>query len=169
MNKNVRSAQDSSVPEGFRELYRKHSPAVYRVCFSFVRNEADALDLMQDTFLRYLETPQKPRGDRHEIAWLVTTAGNLCRNHLKSFKVSRRDELRETDIVSDGDHAAFELLEAVLRLPDKYKTAVYLYYYEGFDTNEIARLTGAKPSTVRSYLKRARAKLKKLIADDSQL
>lgn len=166
MNTEVRSAQDSNIPAEFGEFYQKYSPAVYRVCFSFVKNEADALDLMQDTFLKYLEAPKKPEGDRHEIAWLVTTAGNLCRNYLKSFKVSRRDELRETDITAGGDHAAFELLEAVLRLPDKYKTAVYLYYYEGFDTNEIARLTGAKPSTVRSYLKRARTKLKGLLADE---
>lgn len=166
MNNNVPGAQDNASQDPFSEFYHKYAPSVYRVCYSFVRNEADALDLMQDTFMKYIEAADKPADSRHEIAWLVTTAGNLCRNHLRSFKVSRCDELKETDIVRTYDNTAFELLEAVLRLPDKYKTAVFLYYYEGFDSNEIARLTGVRPSSVRSCLKRARAKLKGLLEDE---
>ena len=150
-------------PDAF---YRKYYPMVYRVCFSYVKNEADALDMLQDTFMRWLETDNKPQGERHETAWLVVTAGNICRNHLKSFRISRREPIRDTDIVADCDPKAFELLEAVLRLPDKYKTAVFLYYYEGFDTREIAELTKTKESTVRTHLKRARAGLKGLLSEE---
>ena len=155
MNIEVHSAQDS-----FAAFYQKYYPTVYRVCFSFVKNRSEALDLVQETFMHYLETENKPEGERHEIGWLVMTAGNLCRNHLKSFARSRREELREDDVVSSNDTEAFELLQAVLALPDKYKTAVYLHYYEGFSTAEIAAMTGTRETTVRTHLRRARAKLK---------
>ena len=160
MDTNVPGAQDT-----FADFYQKYYPNVYRVCFSFMKNEADALDMVQETFLRYCETDSKPVGDRHEMGWLVMTAGNLCRNQLKSFGRSRRQELREEDIVSNGDTAAFELLQAVLSLPEKYKTAVYLYYYEGFSTAEIAELTKTPETTVRTHLRRARAKLKNQLGE----
>lgn len=155
MNNKVPSAQDS-----FSAFYRKHYPMVYRVCFSYVKNEADALDMVQETFMHYLEADKKPEGEKHEICWLVMTAGNLCKNHLVSYTRSKREELKEGDVVSPNDTETFELLQAVLDLPDKYKTAVYLHYYEGFSTAEIAQITGIRETTVRTHLRRARAKLK---------
>ena len=60
-----------------------------------------------------------------------------------------------------------ETLEAVLALPAKYKDCVYLHYYEGYKTDEIARMTGRTPSTVRSHLSEARALLKSTLGGDS--
>jgi RNA polymerase sigma-70 factor (ECF subfamily) len=60
-----------------------------------------------------------------------------------------------------------ETLDAVLRLPDKYKDVVYLHYYEGYKTDEIAQITGEKPSTVRNRLRDARALLKKALGGEA--
>ena len=54
-------------------------------------------------------------------------------------------------------------MEAVLALPAKYRTAVHLYYYEGYQTAEIAAMTGLREGTVRSRLSRARARLRELL------
>ena len=53
-----------------------------------------------------------------------------------------------------------EVLEAVLALPDKYRDVVYLHYYEGYQTDEIALMLNRSPSTVRGQLQDSRAKLK---------
>jgi len=61
---------------------------------------------------------------------------------------------------------ADETLDAVLALPEKYKTCVYLFYYEGYRTAEIAALTGVPSSTVRSHLSEARALLKTMLGGE---
>lgn len=58
------------------------------------------------------------------------------------------------------------MIEAVLALPDKYKTVVVLYYYEGYTSAEIAEILQKPPSTVRNYLHEARTILKKRLGDD---
>ena len=58
------------------------------------------------------------------------------------------------------DPAPDETLQAVLALPDDYKLPVYLYYYEGYPTAEIAQMLGTANATIRSRLNRARHKLK---------
>ena len=57
------------------------------------------------------------------------------------------------------------VLEAVFRLPENYRTAIHLYYYEGYKTEEIARILGKKDGTVRSYLHRGREILKKELGE----
>ncbi len=58
----------------------------------------------------------------------------------------------------DGDG---KLLQALMQLPEQYRTVIHMYYYEEYSTREIARITGRKEATVRSLLKRGREKLKK--------
>lgn len=68
-----------------------------------------------------------------------------------------------TSAPAEGD----ETLRAVLALPPKYKTCVYLYYYEGYRTGEIAALTGTPASTVRSHLSEARTLLRTMLGGEA--
>lgn len=154
--------------ESAAAFYDRHCARVYRVCLSFVRDPDTAADLMQDTFMRWLECKSPPRGDKHEIAWLVMTAGNLCRDYLRRQKrFSIEDISQAYDIVAeDNTRRNGELLEAVRRLPEKYRTAVYLFYYEDMTAEQIAQYTNQRNSTVRSQLTRAREMLRKELGDD---
>lgn len=164
MNVTEKRASEQS---GIAAVYERQCATVYRVCFSYLKNEADAADIMQETFLRYMTCAAPPDEGAHETAWLVMTAGNLCKNFIRDNKKLSPNGLNESDLADiSADPQTREVLRAVLSLPDKYKTAVYLYYYEGMDTQTIARFTGQKHSTVRSHLKRARDILKKLLGDD---
>jgi len=99
--------------------------------------------------------------EKHEEAWLVRTAGNLCKNSLKHWW-RRNEPLEEYTHLHDG--AAVEIdstLEAVMGLPDKYKTVVYLFYYERYSGEEIAAILHKPQSTVRSHLCEARIILKR--------
>lgn len=149
-------------------FYDKHCARVYRVCMSFVRDPDTAADLMQDTFMRWLECKSPPDGEQHEIAWLVMTAGNLCRDYLRRQKKFGSENISQAyGIAADDDSRRnSELLEAVRRLPEKYRTAVYLFYYEDMTAEQIAQYTGQRNSTVRSQLTRARDMLRKELGDD---
>ncbi len=149
------------------DFYEKYCLTVYRVCFSYLKNESDASDIMQDTFMKWLTCKNPPHGEKHETAWLVMTAGNLCKNFLKSYAYSKREDLSETDGLAEADSSeSREILDAVLSLPPKYKAIVYLYYYEGLSTLEIAEYSGENHATVRSRLRRAREILRKKLGDE---
>ena len=80
--------------------------------------------------------------------------------------VGRREELDENRLLSaDDEPRDNEVLQAVLSLPARLKTVVYLYYYEGYQTAEIAKLLGRPDSTVRNQLWDARKLLKEDLED----
>lgn len=151
------------------EFYEKYSLTVYRVCLSYVRNETDAADLMQETFLRWLNCKKPPcGGEAHETGWLVMTAGNLCKNFLRFQKRYFTNDLTANNEIScqDNTQQKNEVFSAVMSLPDKYKTVVYLYYYKDYSTKEIAEIICKNHSTVRSQLKRAKKILQRELGDD---
>lgn len=59
-----------------------------------------------------------------------------------------------------------EVIEAVFRLPEKYKDLVYLHYYEGYSVEEIAKIMGKKSSTLRSRLSKAKILLKQYLDEE---
>ena len=145
-------------------LYLRHVDCVYRVCFCYMRNAAEAEDAVSDTFVRLLRAAPLLTDANHEKAWLIHTAGNVCKDMLRRHRRSETplDDCLPGESSADGD----VVLDAVLALPDKYKTVVTLYYYEGYDSAEIAKLLRKPPATVRGWLREARKLLRKKIGDE---
>lgn len=133
---------------------------MYRLCYSFLGSAADAEDATQSVFMKLIARPRRFNDAEHEKAWLIVCAQNHCRDVLKSAHRTRQAVLPE-DIADERRAQRDETLDAVLALPEKYKTCVYLFYYEGYRTAEIAALTGVPASTVRSHLSEARALLRR--------
>lgn len=149
-----------STQERITEVYYRHVASVYRVCYSFMKNKPEAEDMVQETFLRLLTSGQTFENNRHEKAWLIVTASNLCKDTLKKWWRKHEDLDDYANILPAADPMEDSVVEAVLNLPPKYKTVVYLYYYEGYATAEIARYLKSPEATVRSRLSRARSILK---------
>jgi RNA polymerase sigma-70 factor (ECF subfamily) len=133
---------------------------VYRVCYTFLRNAADAEDAVQSVFVRLLTKPQDFASEEHEKAWLIRVASNHCKDILKSGW-NKRTDLESIAEPAAPDEALDETLAVVMGLPQPQRTCVYLYYYEGYKAAEIAELIGRAHSTVRSYLSEARTSLRK--------
>ena len=147
--------------EEFAEIYNRHVDTVYRVCFSFMKNAADTEDMVQETFLKLMSCRKVFETKEHEKAWLIVTASNTCKDELRRFKRKMdyiSGSLRQQEVYTDDRDG---ILQAVLALPMKYKEVVYLYYYEGYQTLEIAKLLHCPASTVRNQLSRARELLKR--------
>lgn len=148
------------------EIYNRQVDTVYRVCYSFMKNKPETEDMVQETFLRLISTGKAFENERHEKAWLIVTASNLCKDSLKKWW--RRNESLEDNpaLASQTVSHDNQVLEAVLALPQDYKAAVYMYYYEGFSTVEIADFLHCPHATVRSRLLRARKLLKTMLGGD---
>jgi RNA polymerase sigma-70 factor (ECF subfamily) len=147
------------------ELYERHHETVYRVCFMYMKNTADTEDAVQNTFVNLIKSGSLFHNAEHEKAWLIRTASNICKNNLKHWW-RNRENLDDCDILrSEPGFEIDETLNAVMSLPDKYKSVIYLHYYEGYKTSEIAETLHKPQSTIRNLLREARIILKKRIGD----
>lgn len=143
---------------------------VYRLAYSYLGSTADAEDATQSVFMKLINAPRSFQSVEHEKAWLIRCTSNLCKDVLKSARVKHRDEL-PADMPDGGIRDAHEfddVTQAVLSLPERYKDCVYLHYYEGYKTDEIARITDTPPSTVRNRLRDARGILKRALTKEGR-
>lgn len=139
----------------------KYSDMVRRICFVQLKNYDDVEDVFQDVFLKYILNDKPFDSEVHEKAWMIRVTINACRDNLKSFfkrKVSSINELVQEP--SYIEESSFDTLEAVLQLPQKYRNAIYLFYFEGYTAIEIADILGRKENTIYTWLSRGREQLK---------
>ncbi|MDE7230064.1 MAG: sigma-70 family RNA polymerase sigma factor [Oscillospiraceae bacterium] len=154
--------------DNFEDFYERNWKYVYRICFTYMKNAADAEDCAEDVFVKVLNGNFTFTNELHERKWLAVTAGNRCKDKLKSAgrkTVDYLNEIPEPAAEDQADHS--EVLEAVLDLPVKYKEVVWLYYYDGYQTDEIAKILKRPHSTIRNQLRDARGLLKKALEGDT--
>lgn len=151
-------------------IYTRNADTVYRICMLFLHGRcADAEDAMQTTFLRLARAGKRFQNAEHERAWLIVTAGNVCKDMQKSGW-NRRVTLSEAP--PEGAYTprdTDETLRAVMALPDRYKVAIYLYYYEGYACKEIARHMEKNESSVWGYLHTGRELLKRALKEEATI
>lgn len=139
------------------EAFDRYSDMVYRLAFARVKNRYDADDILQEVFLRFIKQKGKINDQEHAKALLIRITINCSKSLLTSGWFKKTAPLEENLCVSMPERDA---LDAVLRLPTKYRTVIHLHYYCGYSVDEIAKILKSKPSTVKSQLHRARQKLK---------
>lgn len=141
------------------EVLSKYSDMVYRLALSQTKNKADAEDIFQEVFMRYMARSGSFAGEEHRKAWLIRVTLNCSRKLFRSAWFRRTVPL-------EGDMPAFDSPDksdvyfAVMALPRKYRTAVHLFYYEDLPISKIGELLSLNESTVKSHLRRARKLLK---------
>ncbi len=153
--------QSSRTDEGIAQVMEQYADMVYRLAVSQMKNRSDAEDIFQEVFLRYIAKTRVFESEEHRKAWLLRVTINCCKKMWTS-PWRRKTVPLEGQADSSAEQAAPEdsLWEYLDALPQKYRAVLHLFYYEGCSTKEISLLTGARESTVRSQLSRARAMLK---------
>ena len=146
--------------------------AVYRLALSQTRSKADAEDVYQDVFLRLYNDGTAFASAAHLKAWLLRVTANRCRDLAKSGWKRRTvafDPVRDdVALPASADRDDLGVWNAISQLPDNLRTAVHLHYVEGYTTDEIARLMNCRPSTARTWLHRARSRVKELLAEPEE-
>ena len=145
-----------------------YSDTVYRIAFNITQNTHDAYDVVQEVFLRLIKNREKIKNKEHLKAWLIRTAVNCSKTSAKKARKNAAlslDEINEPIIEDnkDGD----SLTGYILRLPEKYRTALYLFYYEDLPIADISSVLGVSQSAVKLRLKRGREKLKEILEGES--
>lgn len=154
----------------FTGIYGKYVNTVYKICFMYFKNPSETEDAVQNTFLKLFRQEKDIfKSEEHIKAWLIVTCKNECKNALTHWWKSKRNDLPEGEEALGSctlSGADIEVSEALSKLPDKYKIPVYLYYYEGYKTEEIASILKINHSTLRTNLAKARNMLKSMLEED---
>ncbi len=146
------------------ELY---SDVVRRICAIHLKNYHDTQDIFQTVFLKYVLSSVVFENEEHEKAWLIRVTVNACKDLLKSFFRSRVVSIHELDgqlSMLPPDYS--EVLKAVQSLPAKYRTVVYLHFYEGYTALEIGAILGKNANTIYTYLTRSKKLLREKLGGE---
>ena len=141
----------------FTQLFNQYKDMVYKVAFLYLKNEADALDIVQNTFVKMYHKKYF-QSNEHIKRWLLRVCINQCKNDLKSYRKTHHQVF--IDEQYGQNYQDINLQTLVFQLPPRYKTVIYLYYYEGYSIQEIAQIMHLHSATVKQRLKRGREKLK---------
>lgn len=146
------------------DAIEKYSGLVYGLALAHTSSKSDADDAFQETFLAYHRCMKKWNGEEHRKAWLIRTAINMSRRIMLSpwrRKTVSLDEAGESGVPFRYETSEQnEIAAAVRDLPDKYRSVIWLYYFEDMTTEEISAALGIRVSTVRSQLTRGRDMLR---------
>lgn len=158
----------SNPSDAVEQALNRFGNDILRLAYSYMKSREDAEDIVQDVLIRFMQSAKRFESEEHVKAWLLRVTANLCKDYLKASHRKKEVGIPEGyDIAAepeeDGDA---EVLQAVMQLPEKYRTVIHLYYYEEYKTNEIADILQKKEATVRSLLKRGREKLEKMMKGD---
>ena len=142
-----------------------YSQTIIRLCYTYVRNIFDAEDIAQDVLVALLKRGKGFESTEHEKAWLLRTAINKSKNHVKSGWITRTVNFDDAECSETAEltEEQSEVMEAVLSLPEKYRTVIHLFYYNSYSIKEISAITGKKPATVGTLLARGRKILKDMM------
>ena len=144
----------------FERVYKEYSAVIYRIGILFFRDASKAEDIVHDCFVQLFKTKPGITDEGHLKGWLITVARNLCRSQAK------RDR-RTVPLDENLPYFPTEnpVLGEIMRLPELDRTVIYLHYYEGYASKEIASFLSVTDGAVRARLKRARAELKTILTE----
>ena len=143
-------------------ILTRFGDSILRYAYTYLHNMSDAEEVLQDTLMQFLKTAPEFESENHEKAWLLRVAANLSKNRIRYNKLRETDELNDELVAEEREDLSF-VWEAVKSLPVKYREVIHLFYHEGYQTAQIAKVLGRNESTVRSDLRRGREKLKEVL------
>ncbi len=145
--------------DGIEKTIDTYGNMLFRLCLITLGNASDAEDAVQETFIRYFQKAPDFEHAEHEKAWLITVATNKCRDILRFRNRHRFVDIDEiTEYTQDfTDHT---IMDALLRVPDKFRMVLVLYYVEEYSIDEISKIIGKTSSAVKMRLQKGRRLLR---------
>lgn len=159
---------DKYTYKDFEEIYNRQSYRIFKMCMTYLGNEEDAKEAVQNIFIKLLEKNIRFKDSNHENAWLCKTTRNYCLDILKSAWRKKRVDFETLPEVNTSDkdleNNEKELIEkALLKLSIKQKEVIFLYYYEEYSIKEISKILKRSESTIQTQLSTARKKMKEIL------
>lgn len=155
----------------FRELYRRHTPALYRLATRLTGDgSGDAQDAVQQTWERAFQRLDRFRWESTLKSWLTGITINCCREIRRSNGRRNEIDLDAGELTARPMDAilVIDLEQAIRRLPDGYREVLVLHDVEGYTHNEIADLLTVEVGTSKSQLSRARGAVRAILAEEKR-
>ncbi len=147
-----------------QELVRLYQDNLFAAAFNVCKNAEDAEDVVQDTFIRYYTIKKEFDSAEHVRAWLFRVAINRAKNVNHTFWRRNRLSLEDyMETLTFETEESEDLFEAVMKLPEKYRIVIHLFYYEDYKVSEIADILKLSESNVKVRLSRGRSVLRETI------
>lgn len=153
--------------KAFRTLLERHQNSIYRFAARFLKDESEAEDITQETFIRFFRAAGRYRPEAALRTYLLKIAKNLCIDHIRKKKPEPMNELPEKIITKtpldniEDTQSMEKLINAVKALPDNQRMAILLRHDHDLRYKEIAKTMDISISAVESLLVRARRTLRK--------
>ncbi|MYL51319.1 sigma-70 family RNA polymerase sigma factor [Halobacillus litoralis] len=169
---------DEHGEERLEEWIQEYGHDLKWLAYSYVKDYAIAEDITQETFIKAYQKYASFKKESTIKTWLYKITINLCKDHLKSSYMKRvvkkgtelfrsipstKETPEEFVLQQDEDET---LLAHVLKLEDKYREIIILYYFEEFDINELANVLNTSPNTIKTRLRRARQLLQERLTSE---
>ena len=146
--------------EQFTNIAQKYIDMIFRVAFNYLKERTEADDVTQEVLVKLYLSDKVFESDDHLKNWLIRVTINSCKKvFLAPWRKTRPLEsyAKELTFVAP-EHS--DLFEQIKELPRNYRLAIYLYYYEGYSTEEVAALLNRPKATIATWLHRGRQQLK---------
>lgn len=144
-------------------IYDTYSNKILNIAYTYLKNISLAEDILQEVLLKLVKKNIKFDTVEKERNWIFKVTINLCKDVLKSSHFKKNVEL--TDSISYLQPEEQTVLEEVLNLPEKYRTVIYMHYYEDYSLKEISVIMNKKISTIGTWLSRGKKELKKKLGE----
>jgi RNA polymerase sigma-70 factor (ECF subfamily) len=161
--------------EAFKTIVSLHQQQVFLLAYSVLRNREDALDIVQETFMRLYQKIDVYEKEGNFRAWLLQIAKNLCIDYYRKHYAKRRDlesekpldELVLASSDSSADPTSSDLRRVVShgleQLGDRQRMVFVMKHYNGLDYREIAEILNVRLGTVKSLHFKAVRNLRRLL------
>lgn len=150
-----------------QELIKRYQKNLYAAAFNICKNQMDAEDVVQETFVQYYTTKKEFESEQHISAWLLRVAINKAKNLTVTFWKKHKCSLEDyMETLTFPDLQSRDLFEEVMKLPEKYRIVIHLFYYEDYSVREIADILKLSESNVKVRLSRGRAMLKDSLKEE---
>ena len=140
------------------DVVEKYFNMVYKLALSQTKDKANADDVVQEVFLRYIKGDTAFENEEHIKAWLIRVTINCSKNTFSNSWFKKTVPLTEEIVFQSKEKS--DIYYTTLELPQKYRTVIHLFYYEELSVAQIAKYLKTKESTIKSQLHRGREMLK---------
>lgn len=150
-----------------QQLIERYQNSLYAAAFNTCQNQMDAEDVVQETFVQYYTSRKEFESEQHIRAWLLRVVINKARNINRTFWKKNKSSLEDyIETLTFPDSQSRDLFEEVMKLPDKYRIVIHLFYYEDYSVREIADILKLSESNVKVRLSRGRALLRDSLKEE---
>jgi len=177
----IKEFQDNNTLEAYEVLVKRYKDSLINFVYRFVGDREAAIDIVQDTMLKFYLKKDSYQTIAKFSTWLYTIAANLAKNEIKrrkrrsylSLNTTKDDDAYEIQVPDksavEPDREAHnkimakDIQKALMKVNPVYREMVILRDIEGFSYEEIAEMKGLQLGTVKSRINRGRNQLKKLL------